>query len=41
MTEDRLGWFGYIGKKNNEDIVKEIGKIRVEGNWGRSKPKKE
>lgn len=32
MIEDRLGWFVYIGKRNNEDIVKEIGEIRVEGN---------
>lgn len=31
MREDRLRWFGHAERRNNEDTVKNIGEIRVEG----------
>lgn len=30
--KDRLRWFGCIGKRNNDNVVKEISEIREEGN---------
>lgn len=35
--KNKLRWFGYVGRKNNDEIVREIGEIRMRG---KSKPKK-
>lgn len=32
MSKDRLKWFGHVEKKNNDDRVKKIDKIRLKGN---------
>lgn len=34
MREDRLRWIGHIDRKNNEDKVKKIDEISVDGNRG-------
>lgn len=33
MGENRLRWFRYVERRNNDDIIKEIGEIRLEGSW--------
>lgn len=40
--ENKLRWFGYIGKINNNDKVKKINdsEIIVEGNQGKGRPMK-
>lgn len=39
MRENRLRWFGRVGRRNNNDLVK-TGEIRTEENRGTgSKPK--
>lgn len=34
MGENGLKWFGYVDRRNNDEIVKNIGKKGVEENRG-------
>lgn len=38
--ENILRWFSHVYRKSNEDIVKKIAEIRIEGNRGRFRRKK-
>lgn len=40
MRENRLRWLGHAERRNNVDILKKIDETRVEGIWGRVRPKK-
>lgn len=40
IIENRLKLFGPVERKNINNMVKKIGKLKVEGNWGRSRPQK-
>lgn len=40
MRENRLRWVRHVERKNIEDLIKKIGQIRGEENWGRGRPKK-
>lgn len=40
IRKNVLRWFGHSERENNEDIVKKIDEIGLEGNWGRGKPQK-
>lgn len=39
ISENILRWFGYVERKNNDEILKKIGELRVERNqeWSRQK----
>lgn len=39
IKENRLKWFEHVKRRNNDDIVKKICEIRVDGNRGRGSPK--
>lgn len=40
MIENRLRQFGYLKRRNYDDIVKKIGEIKVERNQERGRPMK-
>lgn len=40
IREKKLRWFRHVDRRNNDDIVKKIGEIRLEENRGRIRPKK-
>lgn len=35
-----MRWLRLVERRNNEDIFKKNGEIRVKRNWGRGRPKK-
>lgn len=40
MRENKLRWFGHVEGKKNDNKVKKIDEMRVEGNWERVRPKR-
>lgn len=40
MRKNKLRWFEHVQRRNNDDIVKRIGTIRIEENRGRNRLKK-
>lgn len=40
IIENRLKLFGLVERKNINNMVKKVGKLKVEGNRGRSRPQK-
>lgn len=40
MKENRLGWFGHVERRNNDDIIKKKNEIRIDGSRRRGSPKK-
>lgn len=41
ISENILRWFGYVERKNNDEILKKIGELRVERNQERSRQKRD
>lgn len=39
MRESILRWFGHVVRRNNKDIVRKMGEMKVEENRGRGRPK--
>lgn len=40
MRKNILKWFGHVEERNNDNIVKKVGEIRVKGNSGRDRSMK-
>lgn len=41
MRDNRLRQFGHVERKNNDNLVKKLGEIRVKKNWGKGQAKEE